>query len=64
MKNRDSVPVKVRSNFVGFTRADCMALGTARLEELSTGLRVTYGDRSSVRVVFWKGRYPCHLPPA
>ncbi len=34
-------PVKVRSDFVTFTRADSMALSTARLEELSTSLRVT-----------------------
>ena len=36
-------PVKVRSDFVTFARADRMALGTARLEKLSTSLRVTFG---------------------
>lgn len=34
--------MKVRSDFVAFTRADRMALGAARLEELSTALSVTY----------------------
>jgi hypothetical protein len=41
-RHRDSVPMKVRSDFVAFTRADRMALGAARLEELSTALSVTY----------------------
>jgi hypothetical protein len=35
------VPVKVRSDFVAFACAESMALGTARLEELSTSLSVT-----------------------
>jgi hypothetical protein len=34
-------PMKVRSDFVTFARADRMALSTARLEKLSTSLRVT-----------------------
>jgi hypothetical protein len=34
-------PMKVRSDFVTFSRADRMALSTARLEKLSTSLRVT-----------------------
>jgi hypothetical protein len=37
---RDAL-MKVRSNFVTFARADRMALSTARLEKLSTSLRVT-----------------------
>ena len=41
--HRDGVPVKVRSDLVAFTRADCMALGTPRLEKLSAALSVTYG---------------------
>jgi hypothetical protein len=34
-------PMKVRSDFVTFARAESMALSTARLEKLSTSLRVT-----------------------
>ena len=34
-------PVKVRSDFVTFPRAERMALSTARFEKLSTSLRVT-----------------------
>jgi hypothetical protein len=34
-------PMKVRSDFVTFARAGRMALSTARLEKLSTSLRVT-----------------------
>ena len=34
-------PMKVRSDFVTFARADRMALSTACLEKLSTSLRVT-----------------------
>jgi hypothetical protein len=34
-------PMKVRSDFVTFARADRMALSTARLEKLGTSLRVT-----------------------
>jgi len=41
--------VKVRSDFVTFSRADSMALSAARLEELSTSLGVTYG-RSCMRM--------------
>ena len=52
----NGVPVKVRSDFVAFTRADCMALGTTRLEKLSTALSVTY-DRLSTRMSFRKGIY-------
>jgi len=49
----NGVPMKVRSDFVAFTRADCMALGTTRLEKLSTALSVTY-DGSSTRMSFRK----------
>lgn len=35
------VPVKVRSDFVAFASPESMALGTARLEKLSTSLSVT-----------------------
>jgi hypothetical protein len=35
-------PMKVRSDFVTFARAESMALSTARLEKLSTSFRVTY----------------------
>ena len=36
-----NAPMKVRSDFVTFARADSVALSTARLEELSTSLGVT-----------------------
>ena len=47
-RHRDSVPMKVRSDFVAFARADRMALGAARLEELSTALSVTYAGLDEV----------------
>ena len=43
--------MKVRSDFVAFTRADCMALGATSLEKLSTALSVTY-NRSGTMMRF------------
>jgi hypothetical protein len=40
--HRDGIPVKIRSDFVAFARADRMALSATRLEKLSTALSVTY----------------------
>jgi hypothetical protein len=45
-------PMKVRSDLVTFTRADCMALSTARLEKLSTSLRVT------LCIIVYENRFP------
>lgn len=50
-RHRDSLPMKVRPDFVAFARADRMALGAARLEKLSTALSVTYG-RLDMRTTF------------
>jgi hypothetical protein len=44
--------MKVRSDLVTFTRADRMALSTARLEKLSTSLRVT------LCIIVYENRFP------